>query len=762
MINLLSILISRCATGIYLRWYYNGFHYFNFTNGYEINLQTSHDDKQVSNYFSRISQSEHPTKINAEFTYQITLEGISEGNIPGFIGLLLAEKVEQYESGVWREVELLRGEHAIKDGFYSIDFTITRKELPGTPAEYLTSQFLYLGDTLCDIGPDELIPINKQTNDIAEMQDRQADFTTQFKIRKTRAMMLLFERSGEIGAVTTFPYENQACKLIQNGIEIIPSGRLILDKSDDNYYYVSILSGNASFFKTIEQLKLGDLTLASTAHDWLSVIQKASNEGDLDYLYPLIEPSNDGASAISDDGDTIIMYGAYIWPFCKVKAIWDEIFLNAGFTPEGDILTNDTFLRLFMPITSLKAENQNTDAYLYAGRNMSTRNLTGAFNLLTLLEVIIGDSLFLGGTYQTRYSATYTFRVYLQVKPIHGYYDWPDVYLYQNGVKVADFTLVNADELNLNGYPIYECKYTALAGKFITFYVSPVWIGMSNIYVTKIEDVSLGYGSSISSLSNYLPALSQTEFIKMICNMFGLIPETNVWDRKVRFWNYLELYDNIPIARDWSRYLSESGNETEFKFGDYAQNNYLKYKDSEDVLKNQGRGNFQVDDETLPFEKDVVELPVSTCDEIQVLTDVDISRINFNSYDPDTGLYSQNSTIDPRIVYVKNTAYVGSPLYEKKFRFRSPTAIEYEITNPRIASSLEIAMSSLIDNYSGLSRLLTETNFCRLRFNLPVYEVSNLKHYIPVYIEQYKAYFYVNKINNYIPGKLCTVDLIKL
>jgi hypothetical protein len=29
-------------------------------------------------------------------------------------------------------------------------------------------------------------------------------------------------------------------------------------------------------------------------------------------------------------------------------------------------------------------------------------------------------------------------------------------------------------------------------------------------------------------------------------------------------------------------------------------------------------------------------------------------------------------------------------------------------------------------------------------------------------LKQYKAYFYVNKINNYVPGKLCIIDLIKL
>jgi len=48
------------------------------------------------------------------------------------------------------------------------------------------------------------------------------------------------------------------------------------------------------------------------------------------------------------------------------------------------------------------------------------------------------------------------------------------------------------------------------------------------------------------------------------------------------------------------------------------------------------------------------------------------------------------------------------------------------------------------------------------KLNLPVYEVAGLKHYIPIYLKQYKAYFYVNMINNYVPGQLSIIDLIKL
>ena len=249
--------------------------------------------------------------------------------------------------------------------------------------------------------------------------------------------------------------------------------------------------------------------------------------------------------------------------------------------------------------------------------------------------------------------------------------------------------------------------------------------------------------------------------------MFGLIPETIPRDRTIRFWNYLELYNNIPIARDWSKYLSEREDETEFKFGDYAQNNYMRYKDSDDVIKDEGRGNMQIADETLALEKDVFTVPVSTCEEIfldPMMAGVPTSRIGFNTYDADKDLYVSKDAIDARIVYIKALADVTPPIKTLQFRdnvtFGAGAAVD--IANPKKATSTEVAFSSLVANYAGLSRMLTKTNLRRAKFNLPVYEVAGLKHYIPIYLSQYKAYFYVNKINNYIPGNLCTIDLIKL
>lgn len=768
-VGAIKILISNCVAGIYLRWWFNGWHYFNFTNGYEIALKTESKDTQVTRMFSRISKIERPTRITADYSYQVTLEGISSRNIPGFTGLLLAERVEQYEGGIWREVDLTRGDHLIKDAGtngYILNFEVTRKELPITSSVYHKSQRLYIGDVLCDMDDDEIVPINKQVNDIAEMQDRQSDFTAQFKIRKTRVMQAKFELSGEPGINTNYPYRNEYAKLIQDNLEVITNGIVILDNVDEQYYYVSILSGNKNLFTLIDKFKLRDLSLPTADHTWNQATQVISQSGVEDFIYPLCEPSDDGGiTPLTDDGDRVELYGGWIWPFIKVKAIWDEIFLNAGFHCEGDILTDLIFTKLWMPIVN--RDVNDVYPWLYSLYNSSYSHHIGVKNQLMGGQLIKGNLMFSQfGVYITPFNATYTVKITLICDNLIT----PPQVWFRDVVTDTELTLKSTrliwDMPKDKREYIYEGGNTALTGDWITIMISNCVTYDYGISFIEISNAKISYGSSVTPHVN-LPDMTQTEFIKMICNMFGLIPEVTPRDRKINFWNFRELYLNIPLARDWSAYLSERDDNCEFKFGDYAQNNYFKYKTSDDVLTiDQGKGDFEVDDETLPSEKDVVELPVSTCDMVDILTNifkVSTSRIAFNKFN--AGVYDIQDSIDPRIVYIDRTKSIASPPYEKTLGIRPAVGAggAMDIDSPFYASSLETSFSYLLaSNYSGLSRLLTKTNLRKAKFNLPVYEVAGLKHYIPIYLSQYKAYFYVNKINNYVPGQLCEIDLIKL
>ena len=747
----IRIPVINCSEGVYLRWFFNGWHYFLFQNHYEIEMQTDDMGIQVTQFFSLISKIEKPTRIKSVYSSKITLENIPVYNVAGFTGMLLAEKVEQYEDSVWREVFIKRGAHVIRQEAapgYSLTFEITRNELPNSSSVYQKVQRLYVEDILCDIDDDEVIALTKQTNDIAEMQDRQSDYSAQFKIRKTREMKALFELSGEVGVNTDFPYQERSCKLILDNLEIITGGIIIINSADDQYYYTSIYSGNKNFFKEIEDLKLVDLTLASTNHNWTADIQAATHASDLDYVYPLMEPSNDGG-IMQLTGNDATVWGGRIWPFIKLKAIWDEIFLNAGFTPTGDILAAERFLNAFMPVVNREVSMSWVNNYMYYAYwlgNFVFPDNTIIGSVPTPI-VALGDEAFRTGYYTLPLDGTYKIQVIM-----YGWGAAPTLTVYDGGGMVDDMSYQGLD----GWMHVYQYEYTGSGGD--QFYIQTttyryMYYVMSIISIT---DTAVGYSGAVEP-RYYLPDMSQTDFIKMVCNLFALIPETNARDRRIHFWSFNDLYDNIPYARNWSNYLSERDDEVEFKFGDYARKNYLKFAESDDVVKGNGDAIFSVNDATLKPRQDVVELPVSYSDEVTILDDVTVSRIAMNKYDAEDAEYQGEKEIDPRIVYVSATT--GKTL---TFTTADPGGTSYLVNNPKKATSLEMSFGSQLYHYSGLSRLLTKTNLRRAKFNLPVYEVAGLKHYVPIYLEQYKAYFYVNKVNNYVPGQLCTVELIRM
>lgn len=781
-IGAIKILVSNCITGVYLRWWFNGWHYFNFIDGYQIIMESNAIDIQVTNFYSRISKTERATAIKSVYKYQVELSNIAPENLPGFVGMLLSERVEQYENSTWYKINLTRGDHIIQDPqtlSYYINFELTRNDRSLKSTVYQNIIKLYIGDTLCDLDDDEIIAINKQVNDIAEMQDRQSDFTYTFKIQKSRAMITLFELTGEVGANTDFPYRLQPCTLIQEGIIIINNGNLIIDNKDDDYYYVSIYSGNISFFKTIDNLKLKDLTLASADHTWNQSNAEDSQNNDWDFVYPVMEPSDDGGLCpLTDDGVNVDLYAGWIWPFIKCKVIWDEIFANARYTPSGDIYSDPLFPKLHMPIATTKIDYLKIADYLFNVHAINNRSMTGGVQDLcwgypsgickAQVTSYKGNSIWrYSSLYTTPFAGTFTFRVIcyapnLSYFPIH-------IYMYAGVVLLGTMSPGGFTSSMVNGHiqyaRIYSMSYACLSGWDIHWTIT-YCLGLAGyaVEVTNIDAPKIAYGSSVP-VHNHLPEMSQTDFIKMICNIFGLVPEANPRDKTIYFWNYNKLYENIPNARDWSKYLSEKDDNVGFKFGDYAQNNLMKFNTSDDVKSDTGTGIMQIDDETLEKTKDIIELPVSTCDEVIILTDVNVSRINMNKYNPDTNHYDPQDSIDPRITVIDRINELSPP---KTFGIRStyspgdPGSSTVTVTNPKKSSSIEMAFASRSSYYNGLARMLDHTKMRSCKFNLPAFEVAGFRHYIPIYLSQYRAYFYVNIISSYVYGQLCTIDLIKL
>ena len=144
----ITVKVSRYVTaGIYLRWWFNGWHYCYFLNNYEVVMSFQRGDVHTFQSYSVISRVERITRVTSKYAYKLAVEGIPADMLDGYASILMAERVDQYENNAWYEVDLTRGEQPIRDGnspAYKLEFEITRKELPLTPAVYQKTQILYI------------------------------------------------------------------------------------------------------------------------------------------------------------------------------------------------------------------------------------------------------------------------------------------------------------------------------------------------------------------------------------------------------------------------------------------------------------------------------------------------------------------------------------------------------------------------------------------------------------------------------------------
>jgi len=63
---------------------------------------------------------------------------------------------------------------------------------------------------------------------------------------------------------------------------------------------------------------------------------------------------------------------------------------------------------------------------------------------------------------------------------------------------------------------------------------------------------------------------------------------------------------------------------------------------------------------------------------------------------------------------------------------------------------------------ADVNHLLVNARVLEAEFNLTEWDIEQLDLFNPVYIQKYRAWFYISKISNFVAGKLTKVELIKI
>ena len=695
---------------------------------------------------------------------------------------------------------------------------------------------LYINDRLVDLNDDSPIALTFQINNLAEVQNQQGNTSNQFKLPLTQRNRQILGFPDDIAFTTKAPYQQYPAKLIQDGLEIIPYGIAELNNIEQDNANITVLSGNVDFFDAIDGklYDMGDSTSQWTKygqnlvwktydHTW-NLQNAATSQTKTDgWIYPVID-----YGFINGQDFTPPIDVHNLRPGFFIKSAIDLLLQSAGYKGKGSLLDDPLYPLLICQFSNGSWDHGTDYQNQPDVRGLSAANQTGmqlnhpnAHNpdgVLTWNSILSDPSKQFSGELFTSQKinsvkVTVTFpHVYLygRITPntdpsalnaiIYyrdpNYPSTPDTplasvqFAFNGGEKsnnnpngwVRD---QNTSGSNITGYQhlyntVVSCETTLPANGGI--FIGYSWQGLSgsnaHIYpgaalVIESQNTSVQFGQTVQC-ERIFPDISQKDLLKDTLQRFGIICQTDNATRTVSFNSLRDIVNNIPIAKDWTGKCINQSKQVSFKLGNYAQVNYMKYKEDDNVLpKDFANAQINISDTTLPATADLFQSQFAPSLNRPYITGR-IAQIKMIDNTSDSLDFSIG--VSPRILVDQKTRLPsGKPV---TFTDSTTNIVVNDIIStpyfykpegdynlcfcdmPGTANSTLPGLKTKY--YPELQKVLTQTKKVVRYFLLTPRDILELDLLIPVYLQQDNAYYYINKIDSWRKGQPCKVELVKL
>lgn len=124
----MRIKINRCNKGLYVRYFMNGWHHFQF-NPTESEKVGTVLGTQTKERFSIISKVEEATGVGVKTFYTLGVEGISGKIFEGLKGIIYAEEVRAFLNGRWALIKIDKDSFTVRNTSIDAYTLIMRAEL---------------------------------------------------------------------------------------------------------------------------------------------------------------------------------------------------------------------------------------------------------------------------------------------------------------------------------------------------------------------------------------------------------------------------------------------------------------------------------------------------------------------------------------------------------------------------------------------------------------------------------------------------------
>lgn len=628
---------------------------------------------------------------------------------------------------------------------------------------------LFIDDKEVDLYPGTTISLNYQINDLAELKDRQANFSQQFKVPKTQKNISILGWANLVQSTTEKPYRKLPAVIVKNGVQVLPNGFAIIEGTDKDFN-ITVTSAIVDLMDKLKERKLSDLDLSAWDHVMDVATMDASKLNTEGYIYCVVDYNND--PLFCDDG-AYTMKVSRNPPMMFVHTIIEKIFEEAEVSFQGDVFTRDKYKRMLLQLA--------TDGFNHSDQWVED-NKVKAYSTFDTTIVWADVLRFLpfdddsvqghdpGGNWNStfRYEKTSvkvkfklhldvtinsgTFAIEIRFGPATVVHTFPTVTA--SGVYEWESPELQRDSLsNFAGFWVNQPTGTDSA----TFNTGS-WIDVeyikTNVYGTDIQ------------IAGVMPDISQKEFIKAIlAHLYAGMPSIDPFTGVYKVVTFQEVVDKIPYANLWNEKLHMDRDTWKhgYRIGKYAQRNWLKYTEDENVTKGLGDGYFDIDDEVLEKETTLFTLPFAATDSV--------FRFGNGKKIPLIQLWDsdgENITTKPRILLLDIDETPAGPPFlnyiDDAGNFTPVTAdVPYcHFIDESMEDNLGFDDDVIENEYPGLIATLQRLKVFESPFFIRSSEMNNLDHYTPVYVPELSSYFYINKVKGFTGKGLTKVELIRL
>ncbi len=641
---------------------------------------------------------------------------------------------------------------------------------------------LKIGDDFLDMDS-SIIAQTYAVNEIGNLKTRQGGFSNDFTIPLTARNQGILGVPGDINSASRNPYTKVAATLFDNGAPVA-FGPLKFQIFNDTTLQASFFADNSEWYSAIKDKLLSDLDLSEFDHVWNaaniddSSLTTPNTSG---FIYPLIDYGEFATEA------TLTATVTQLYPAMFVHSVITRILFEAGWKIEGELVDHPVYNKMIMPFAN--ADLVHSDSFLDDNFQLLLKN---ADQLMSL-----------GGDFFVEWDTASD----LVVTPAGGVYDFNFTVVVDTigaTVPVIDFyrdsiLIINLGTLPADGtFSFLVPNITMAAGGDIQVKIddSPTDTTVCRAAGTFIEVTLHGeiIENSTIEMSRIVPTkMKQSDLIRYIFFIFGVVAQANTNSRTIKANLFNSIKANLDNAVDWSDKLDISKTkEVNFTqlLDKYKSVSVLDYKDDDndnelkayevETGETFGQGQFDIDNDHIQGLDIIFEAPFSPMININSFNNemyipqirwLDSAGVKEVNPEPKIALIETGLDVDLLSRQVASTfSYGGNVASTIPFCWfvKTDYTTETNLFNDSLAfdqvafpnANGEPMKDRFLKDYEDI---LNSMKYLKAFFHLTEVDISELDFTLPVFIEFYKAYFYISKIPNFVGSKGTTeAELTKI